>query len=103
MIKSLETVGAKTGLKESEVRSLCKLNGWSTLKTVLLLLVAGCSNKTQTVTTPPSAQPADDTAVQQPASAIPALPSTITGNNPAYPAGTRYATVAMGDFRQSIG
>lgn len=99
MMRSLEAIGAKTGLTESEVRSLCNLNGWSTLKTVFLLLVAGCANITQPVITPSSAQPADDTAVQQPASAIPALPSIITGDNPAYPAGTRYATVAASDFR----
>lgn len=110
MTEKLETIGAKTGLKKTDVRRLCRFGGLGILGALVMLFAAACaSNRKCTVpANEPAREVAEETAVPQPGDPVPQAgvakpaetPASGTNDGPweGYPAGTRYGTVSTKDF-----
>jgi len=102
-MKKLYELGARTGLKTSEINRIAKC-GLLGLLAVGLAALVGCFRAQKTETPQPSAGPKtlQDLANSVNTSTSPASPEDSNcGPYPGYPCGTRYYTVSRADFRRA--
>ena len=102
-MKKLYELGARTGLKTSEVNRIAKC-GLLGLLAVGLAALVGCFRAQKT---PPAQQTSKPETLQDLANSVngSTAPAKNAESNcgpyPGYPCGTRYYTVSPGDFRRA--